>query len=110
MYYLQKKIEISACHRLNLDYESKCTRVHGHNGIIIVYCRAEQLDRTGMIIDFSEIKRLVKKPLDHQILNDVLDFNPTAENLARWVVERVPYCYKASVQESEGNIAIYEKD
>ena len=63
-----------------------------------------------MVIDFSEIKRLVKKPLDHQILNDVLDFNPTAENLARWVVERVPYCYKASVQESEGNIAIYEKD
>ena len=63
-----------------------------------------------MVVDFSEIKRLVKKPLDHQVLNDVLDFNPTAENLARWVVERVPYCYKASVQESEGNIAIYEKD
>jgi 6-pyruvoyltetrahydropterin/6-carboxytetrahydropterin synthase len=63
-----------------------------------------------MVIDFSEIKRLVKKPLDHQVLNDVLDFNPTAENLARWVVERVPFCYKASVQESEGNIAVYEKD
>ena len=110
MYYIQKKIEISACHRLDLDYESKCTRVHGHNWTIIVYCRSEQLDRNGMVIDFSEIKRLVKKPLDHQVLNDVLDFNTTAENLARWVVERVPFCYKASVQESEGNIAVYEKD
>lgn len=110
MYYVQKKIEISACHSLELDYESKCTRTHGHNWIIIVYCRSEKLDRNGMVIDFSEIKRLVKEPLDHRILNEVLPFNPTAENLAKWVADRVPYCYKASVQESEGNIAIYEKD
>lgn len=76
----------------------------------MVYCRSMELDRNGMVIDFSEIKRLVKEPLDHCILNEVLDFNPTAENLARWVVERVPHCYKATVQESEGNIATYEKD
>jgi 6-pyruvoyltetrahydropterin/6-carboxytetrahydropterin synthase len=78
--------------------------------MIMVYCRSMELDRNGMVIDFSEIKRLVKEPLDHRILNEVLDFNPTAENLARWVVERVPHCYKATVQESEGNIATYEKD
>ena len=110
MYYIQKKIEISACHSLTLDYESKCTRLHGHNWTIIVYCKSRELDRNGMIIDFSEIKRLVKDPLDHRSLNDVLPFNPTAENLARWCVERVPFCYKCSVQESEGNIVIYEKD
>ena len=50
----------------------------------------------------------IKEPLDHRILNEVLPFNPTAENLARWCVERVPFCYKATVQESEGNIATYE--
>ena len=109
MYYIQKKIEISACHRLDLDYESKCTRVHGHNWIIVVYCRSRELDRNGMVIDFSEIKRLVKKPLDHQVLNDVLPFNPTAENLARWCCERVPFCYRVDVQESTGNLAIYER-
>ena len=108
MYYIEKRIEISACHRLDLDYESKCTRVHGHNWMITVFCKSETLDRNGMVIDFSEIKRLVKDPIDHQVLNDVLPFNPTAENLAHWVVERVPCCYKATVQESEGNIATYE--
>ena len=58
----------------------------------------------------NAIKRLIKEPLDHRILNEVLPFNPTAENLARWCVERVPYCYKATVQESKGNIATYELD
>ena len=45
-----------------------------------------------------------------QNLNDVLPFNPTAENIARWCVEQIPTCYRAEVQESEGNLAAYEED
>ena len=109
MYYIEKRIEISACHRLELDYESKCTKLHGHNWKIVIYCCSEQLNQNGMVVDFSEIKHRIKRVLDHQVLNDVLSFNPTAENLAHWVVERVPHCYKATVQECEGNVATYEK-
>lgn len=48
--------------------------------------------------------------MDHQNINEVLPFNPTAENIAKWIVDQFPECYKAQVQESEGNIAIYEED
>lgn len=107
MYYLTKTIEISGAHRLELDYPSKCTAVHGHNWKITVYCRAKELDRNGMIVDFADIKRLIGDELDHKVLNDVLSCNPTAENLARWCCERIKGCYRVDVQESEGNVASY---
>jgi 6-pyruvoyltetrahydropterin/6-carboxytetrahydropterin synthase len=110
MYYIQKKFEISASHHLELDYESKCSQLHGHNWVITIFCRAEELNQNGMVVDFTEIKRKIKQPLDHRNLNEVLPFNPTAENIARWCVEQIPQCYKAIVQESEGNIAAYEEE
>lgn len=108
MYYVRKSFEISAAHHLSLDYESKCTRLHGHNWRVTVWCRAEELDANGMVVDFSHIKSLVLDRLDHKCLNDVLPFNPTAENLARWITETVPNCYKCEVEESRDNVALYE--
>ncbi len=110
MYYVKKKIEVSAAHHLCLDYESKCKVVHGHNWIITVECRSDKLNANGMVVDFTAVKQLILGTMDHKVLNDVFDFNPTAENIARWVVENVPYCYRCEVQESEGNIAAYEAD
>ena len=107
MYYVTKHIEVSGAHRLELDYPSKCTALHGHNWKITVYCMAKELDRNGMIVDFADIKRLIGDELDHKVLNDVLPCNPTAENLARWCCERIKGCYRVDVQESEGNVASY---
>lgn len=110
MYKVRKRLEISASHRLDLSYESKCSNLHGHNWIIILYCKSETLNADGMVVDFTHIKQAIHARLDHQNLNEVLGFNPTAENIARWCTEQIPECYKASVQESEGNIAIYEDE
>lgn len=110
MYYVSKRLEIAACHHLNLSYESKCENLHGHNWIITVYCRSKELNQDGMVMDFKHIKNKIHNYLDHGNLNELLPFNPTAENMAKWVCDQIPCCYKCSVQESEGNIAIYEED
>jgi 6-pyruvoyltetrahydropterin/6-carboxytetrahydropterin synthase len=110
MYTVIKTLEISAAHSLTLDYGSKCENLHGHNWTIKVYCRAEELDANGMVTDFTLIKKEISDTLDHKYLNDVLAFNPTAENIAHWVCGRIPNCYRVEVAETPDNVAIYEKE
>lgn len=110
MYYVQKRLEISAAHNLHLSYESRCEALHGHNWIIVVYCKARTLNPDGMVTDFTHIKQIVKDTFDHKYINEVLDVNPSAENIARWICDHVENCYKVSVHESENNCAIYERD
>ena len=110
MYYVKKTFEVAGAHRLELDYPSKCTQLHGHNWQITIHCRARELNEHGMVVDFADIKRRIADRLDHQVVNDILGSNPTAENLARWCCEQVPNCYRVDVQETQGNVATYELD
>lgn len=110
MYRVKKRLEISGAHSLKLDYPSKCANLHGHNWIIYIYLQSEKLDNNGMVYDFTHIKKKISKKIDHQNLNDIFNFNPTAENIAKWIADELgEKCYKVSVQESEGNIAEYER-
>ncbi len=111
MYKVKKRIEISAAHKLTLDYNSKCSDLHGHNWIIDVYLESNELDNNGMVMDFTHIKREIQDKFDHKVINDVVDFNPTAENLAKYICDVLaPFCYRVDVQESTDNVASYIKD
>ena len=93
MYYVKKKMEIAGCHRLNLPYESKCTNLHGHNWVVTVYCKAKELDANGMVVDFKHIKDRIHDYLDHGNFNELLPFNPPAENIAHWICGQVLHWY-----------------
>jgi len=73
------KGEISCSHRLTLPYESPCCNDHGHNYHVEVWLRG-QMNANGMIIDYTEIKKVVMK-YDHGNLNDYIR-QPTAENIS----------------------------
>lgn len=128
MYLVSKRMEIAYAHNLKLPYQSKCQNIHGHNGIVTVYCKAKELDsNTGMVIDFTIIKKLIHDKLDHGYINDILpEINPTAEMMAKWACDTINetlfnddggdmrfrscICYRVDFQESEGNIATYILD
>ena len=108
MYEIKKTFEIAAAHSLLLDYDSKCKNLHGHNWIITITLKSETLDKNGMIMDFSHIKAKIINKLDHAVLNDVLDFNPTAENIAKYIFDSfTPLASRVDVTESESNTASY---
>ena len=106
IYSVSKQMEIAGCHRLKLSYSSKCENLHGHNWIVTVFLAAKEKNQDGMVYDFAHIKREIHGYLDHGNFNELLSFNPTAENIAEWVVNKFPECYKCIVEESKANFAM----
>lgn len=107
MFLVTKEIRFCYGHRL-LNYEGKCRHLHGHNGRAVITLRAKALDQLGMVMDFSEIKKVIggwiDQTLDHRMLlhkDDpvlpflrqlgeplfLLDVNPTAENIAKLIYD-----------------------
>lgn len=105
IYSVSKRMEVAGCHKLQLSYPSKCQNLHGHNWGITVFLAAREKNRDGMVFDFKHIKDKIHGYLDHGNFNELLGFNPTAENIAEWVVSQFPECYKCVVEESAANFA-----
>jgi len=72
------------------NYKGKCENPHGHNYKIRVTLAGDRLDHAGLLLDFKDLKDVMKETierLDHQMMNDVEPFttlNPSAENIARY--------------------------
>ena len=75
--------KFQAAHYLK-EYKGKCEKMHGHTFQVEVKIEVNTLDQTGIGIDFTVIKKHLSEILpDHTLLNDIFDFNPSAENLSR---------------------------
>jgi 6-pyruvoyltetrahydropterin/6-carboxytetrahydropterin synthase len=94
MYSVTIQRHFDAAHHLN-NYEGKCANTHGHRWIVEVKLTDANLDDVGMLIDFTNIKSkldTIINELDHQYLNllpQLSEINPTAENLARYIYFRL---------------------
>ncbi|MDP8299034.1 MAG: 6-carboxytetrahydropterin synthase QueD [Candidatus Tantalella remota] len=94
MYTVKVRANFSSAHNLR-DYKGKCEDLHGHNWKVEVAVSSESLNKTGMVVDFKDLKKFlneVMEELDHTNLNDLAPFstiNPTSENIAKYVYDEI---------------------
>lgn len=89
MYTIRVSRTFSAAHAIH-GVGGKCEDVHGHNYRVEVTLSAPALRQPGMVMDFREVDSHLQDILpDHKMLNQVYQFNPTAENLARHFFEQL---------------------
>lgn len=92
MYEVSVDEGFAAAHNLR-NYKGKCENLHGHNYKVRVTLAGQELDSTGLLYDFVNLKRAIQgvvRSLDHIYLNEFPPFdvqNPSAENIARYIFE-----------------------
>ncbi len=110
---LRVREKFQAAHFLK-DYRGKCENIHGHTFKVEVKIKTSKIDKTGITIDFMEIKKRVNEILpDHALLNEIYDFNPSAENLSRHFYFQLKKYFpvvEVTVWESEDAAATYSED
>ncbi len=125
MFRLEVKDHFDAAHRL-LGYEGKCSSTHGHKVDVVVGIQGNKLDDLGMLVDFSEVKKVLKERLDkydHKLILNTEDIrgrdtfyedeivclfgNPTAENFAYILFVQLGNCLNCKEYKVEF-IKVYE--
>lgn len=114
---ISKDFRFDAAHSLPF-HDGKCSRLHGHTYKMTVWVRGDLYKdgpKAGMVADYGDIsiavKPVIDEYLDHHHLNETVMTNPTAENLAMWVYEklenRIPGLWAIAISETCTTSAIY---
>ncbi len=113
---LFKVFQIEAAHFLpNVPEDHKCRRIHGHSFRIEIHVTGPVGETSGWVMDFGDLKKAFEplyRQLDHHFLNEIPGLeNPTSENLARWIWQRLkpdlPGLSKIVIQETCTSGCIY---
>lgn len=116
MYTVTVRTEFNSAHRLR-DYRGKCESLHGHNWTVEVTVGAARLNKTGMVADFTVLKKELNnflERLDHKFLNEIEPFdkiNPTSENIAKYIYDGMSKFkpIRVTVWETPTSAATYEE-
>ena len=120
MFEITTEASFSAAHRL-LNYRGPCENLHGHNWLVRATVRCNDLDKSGIGIDFKVLKSTLKEIIeqfDHKDLNAVLHLeaqSPSSEHIARHIFGLLKTAlaawngtvYRVEVFETPGNGAAY---
>ncbi|HTA67615.1 MAG TPA: 6-carboxytetrahydropterin synthase QueD [Bryobacteraceae bacterium] len=115
MFEVSVEQTFAAGHALR-NYKGKCENVHGHNYRVRITVQGDQLDSTGLLVDFLDVKSLiggVVDYLDHQFINDLPPFdelNPSAENIAKYFYDRVSGGLRNEVPVRVSEVKVWETD
>lgn len=117
MYRISKKFYFSAAHSLfGLSDDHPCSRMHGHNYVVTIHLKSEQLNHLGFVRDYNDlriVKEYIDKNLDHRNLNEIVaPNNSSVENIAKMLYDIfkpvLPELYAVEVSETAKTSAIYE--
>lgn len=121
MYEVSVTQDFAAAHKLN-NYHGPCSNVHGHTWKVNVKLCSDNLNSSGMIMDFKDLKGALGEILncyDHSYINEISPFdriNPTAENMAREIYHQLKNKFagialkQVRVWESDHSSAAYWED
>ncbi|HUY12213.1 MAG TPA: 6-carboxytetrahydropterin synthase QueD [Terriglobia bacterium] len=96
-------------------YKGKCENVHGHNYRVRVTVSGKELDPTGLLVDFTDVRGAIKAlvdRMDHRFLNDLPPFdriNPSAENLAKYFSDEIEPRFRSRDFQVE-SVTVWETD
>jgi len=113
---IYKEFHFEAAHRLpNVPDGHKCARLHGHSFQARIVLRGAVGAHSGWVMDFADLKQAfapLYEQLDHHYLNEIPGLeNPTSENIARWIWERLqpelPLLYSVEIRETCTSGCVY---
>jgi len=110
MFELMVEETFNSAHYLK-GYDGNCKNMHGHNFKVQMFVRGTELNEIGLLTDYKLLRQELKGELDlldHRVLNDVFDVNPTSEWIAHFLFQRLKLRFKASVFLSK--IVVWESD
>lgn len=135
MFAVTTEQSFDAAHFL-AGYQGKCSNLHGHRWRVLITVTKNEIEESGMVVDFTDLKDDLKKetdlfdhvlivekdtlkPLTYQVLSEEgfhivqMDFRPTAENFAKYFYDKMKekgyLVQSAIVYETPNNCAEYRE-
>ncbi|MCD9022150.1 6-carboxytetrahydropterin synthase [Cohnella silvisoli] len=124
-YELNKDLQFAAAHYIPSEYAGDCAKMHGHTYFVNVTIAGNELDESGFLVNFSQVKKLIHDRFDHSLLNGHAELfgddhpsrYPTTENVARILCEIIqqflnemtnkPLCVQIFLRETPTSYVVY---